>query len=372
MCYVYRWTKIGIRFFRSCRCGNGKTEINKDCIRIVKITEKSVQKYHPEYHVRGMTLIPPRGYALGVKKCWATNQNLWIPINQIIKEHYQMITQDIKRTKRNLIIFIVLVLGLAVLAGAIDPFTVPPGTEPGTSGLGQLLWIVSPFGVMLLLRIFGGDGWDDFGLRPNFKGNGFWWLVSILVFPVVITITVLLGALLGGIELNVNMFSAFVATLLTGLIFIMIKNVFEEFAWRGYLAPKVYSLNMNIWLSHAIVGLVWGAWHLPFIFVFWTYLTPNMLWYFIPLLLVGTISQSVVYGEIRLATASVLPAWVMHTIGNATGNTLLLSGFIYLSPGKELWFSPGVESVISIMLMFAIGYWLHQLRKNSEQLRRRL
>ena len=280
-----------------------------------------------------------------------------------------MNTQDKKRTKRNLIIFIGLVLGLAALAGVIEPLTITPGAEPGTSGLGQLLWIIAPLGVMLVLRILGGDGWGDFGLRPNFKGNGFWWFVSVLVFPMVITISVLIGTLLGGLELDVNMLSVFMAALLPGLIAAMIKNIFEEFAWRGYLAPKVYSLNMNIWLSHAIVGLVWGAWHLPFVFVFWPYLTANMLWYFVPLLLVGTISQSVVYGEIRLATTSVLPAWVMHTIGNAIGNTLLLSGFIQLSSGKELWFSPGAESVFSIILMFAVGYWLHQRRKDTELLR---
>jgi len=276
-----------------------------------------------------------------------------------------MATKVENRTKRNLVIFTVLVLGLAALAGIIEPLTVPPGAEPGTPGLGQLLWIIAPLGVMLLLRIFGGDGWAGFGLRPNFKGNGFWWLVSGLVFPVVITISVLLGALLGGLTLNVNMFAGVVGALLTGLISALIKNMFEEFAWRGYLAPKLYSLNMNIWLSHAIVGMIWGAWHLPFVYVFWPYLTPDMLWYFVPLLLVGTFSQSVVYGEIRLATASVLPAWAMHTIGNAIGNALLLVSFIQLSPGWELLVSPGAESVVSIVLMFAIGYWLHRRRKNE-------
>jgi membrane protease YdiL (CAAX protease family) len=248
----------------------------------------------------------------------------------------------------------------------VEPFTVPPDAEPGASGLGQLLWIVAPLGVALLLRIFGGDGWADFGLRPNFKGNGFWWLVSILIFPVVITLSVLIGVLLGGLELDGNMLPALVAALLPALIAAMIKNVFEEFAWRGYLAPKVYSLNMNTWLSHAIVGLVWGAWHLPFVLVLWTYLTPDMLWAFVPLLLVGTICQSVVYGEIRLATGSVWPAWVMHTIGNGIGNALLLGGFVRLVPGRELWFSPGAESVVSIVLMFAVGYWLHRRRKNEE------
>ena len=278
-----------------------------------------------------------------------------------------MNTQVKKRTKRNLFIFTILVLGIAVLARFIEPFTVPPGAEPGASGLGQLLWLLAPLAIMVLLRTFGGDGWGDFGLRPNFKGNGFWWLVSIFVFPVVITISVLIGTLLGGLELDVNMFSVFVAALLPGLIAALIKNIFEEFAWRGYLAPKVYSLNMNIWLSHAIVGLVWGAWHLPFVFVFWPYLTANMLWYFIPLLLVGTISQSVVYGEIRLATDSVWPAWIMHTIGNTLGNALLLSGFIQLVSGREVWFTSGAEGVVSTILFFVIGYWLHQRRKSYIQ-----
>ena len=279
-----------------------------------------------------------------------------------------MHTRDKKRTRRNLMIFSVLVLGLAALARVVEPFTVPPNAEPGTSGLGQLLWLVAPLGVMLLLRILGGDGWDDIGLRPRFKGNGFWWLVSILIFPAVLAISMLMGALLGGLELDVNAFSAFAVALLSALISATIKNLFEEFAWRGYLAPKVYSLKLNPWLSHAIVGMVWGAWHLPFVLVLWPYLTPNMLWTFVPLLLVGTISQSVVYGEIRLATGSVLPAWIMHTIGNAIGNTLLLSGLIQLLPGRELWFSPGAESVMSIVLMFAVGYWLHQRRKSIEQL----
>jgi membrane protease YdiL (CAAX protease family) len=280
------------------------------------------------------------------------------------KGSMQMQTQGKSHTIRNLAIFILLVLGVAALAGIIEPLTVPPRAESGTSGLGQLLWLVAPLVIMVLLRIFGGDGWGDFGLRLNVKGNGFWWFVSIFVFPVVITISLVIGALFGGLALSGDLLPVFLAALLPALITALFKNIFEEFAWRGYLAPKMYSLRKNIWLSHAIVGLVWGAWHLPFVFVFWPYLTSKMLWYFIPLLLAGTISQSVVYGEIRLATNSVLPAWIMHTIGNTIGNALLLSNYLQLSSGKELWFSPGAEGIISILLMFVIGYWLH-LRRRS-------
>jgi membrane protease YdiL (CAAX protease family) len=269
-----------------------------------------------------------------------------------------------KRTKRNLVIFGAAVLGLAALAGVVERFTAPPGAEPGTPGLGQLLWIVSPPGVALLLRILS-DGWADLGLRPKFKGNGFWWWASVLVFPVVLTLSVLLGALLGGLDLDSSLFPAFVAALVPALISAMIKNLFEEFAWRGYLAPKLYSLRLNTWLSHVIVGLVWGAWHLPFVLALWPYLTPRLLWAFVPLLLVGTIGQSVVYGEIRLAIGSVWPAWVMHTIGNTIGNALLLSQVIRFVPGRELWFSPGAEGVLSAAATLAIGYWLHWRRTSG-------
>lgn len=268
-------------------------------------------------------------------------------------------------TKRNLFIFSILVLAIAVVAGLIDPFTVPAGAEPGTSGLGQLIWLVAPVMIMLLMRIFGGDGWSDLGLRPNIKGNGFWWLVSILVFPGVVLATILFGSLFGGLNLDANMTTVFTAALLPAFISAAVKNIFEEFAWRGYLAPKVYSLNLNPWVSHALVGLVWGLWHLPFVFVFWSYLTPKMLWYFVPLLLLGTISQSVVYGEIRLATDSVWPAWLMHTIGNTLGTALIFTGFIQLNKGKVVWFTPGAEGVISILLFFIMGYLLHQLRKRN-------
>ena len=270
---------------------------------------------------------------------------------------------DTRHTKRNLIIFSVLTIGLAIFSGIIEPFTTPPDAEPGSAGLGQLLWLVSPFIIMLGLRLFGGDGWADLGLKPNFRSNGFWWAASVLVFPVVIGIILVLGASLGGLDLDPTMSSAFTSMLMAAFISAIFKNIFEEFAWRGYLAPKVYSLNMNIWVSHAIIGFVWGAWHLPFLYALWPYLTPNMLWYFIPLLFAGTFSQSIVYGEIRLATNSVLPAWIMHTIGNTIGNTLLLSGFLQLNSGKELWFSPGAESVASILLMLAVGVLLHQRRK---------
>ena len=53
-----------------------------------------------------------------------------------------MNAKDQKRTKRNLFIFTVIVLGFAAIARGIEPFTIPPSADPGTAGMGQLLWLV--------------------------------------------------------------------------------------------------------------------------------------------------------------------------------------------------------------------------------------
>ena len=87
---------------------------------------------------------------------------------------------------------------------------------------------------------------------------------------------------------------------------------------------------------------------------------------FVPMLLIGCISHSVVYGEIRLATDSVLPALIMHTISNFIGNVLLINGTLQYNSGQEQFFSIGVEGIISIIVMLAIGYWLHLRRVNIE------
>ncbi len=60
-----------------------------------------------------------------------------------------------------------------------------------------------------------------------------------------------------------------------------------------------------------------------------------------------------------------LPAWIMHSIGNTIGNLIILSGAFKLQSGQELIFTPGAEGIVSIVLMFAIGFWLHQRRTKS-------
>src|SRR5690606_29729251 len=48
----------------------------------------------------------------------------------------------------------------------------------------------------------------------------------------------------------------------------LVKNIFEEFAWRGYLTPKLIELNLHDGMIYLVTGLVWALWHAPYYLVF--------------------------------------------------------------------------------------------------------
>ena len=87
-----------------------------------------------------------------------------------------------------------------------------------------------------------------------------------------------------------------------------------------------------------LVGLIWGAWHLPYWFGFlaaadFSAYTSLDMTVFIPLALVALIPAAFVYGELRRATGSIWPVVVMHTMGNAVILTLLLNRLIQFKSG---------------------------------------
>ena len=86
-----------------------------------------------------------------------------------------------------------------------------------------------------------------------------------------------------------------------------IKNIFEEFSWRGYLTPKLIELNLNDWYIYIISGLIWALWHAAYYIVF----LPNEYFESISrlnMLLSGCILMvcwSIMYVEIYRLTKSV-------------------------------------------------------------------
>ena len=87
-------------------------------------------------------------------------------------------TKERKRTIRNLVIFTVVSLSCGFVGIALDRLSPP---QDPMQGLGALVWLVSPLAANLLLRLAGGDGWKDFGIRPNLRSG--WVMVSGCLAP---------------------------------------------------------------------------------------------------------------------------------------------------------------------------------------------
>ncbi len=124
----------------------------------------------------------------------------------------------------------------------------------------------------------------------------------------------------------------------------------------------MYKLGLNVFVAHVVVGLIWGVWHFPYLSVIMPYPTESMAT-LIPRFLAGAIAASIVYGEIRIATDSVWPAWLMHTVGAAFVGPLILQDFIQVASGTEFVVAPVVEGGLMIVLLTLIGVGIHLLRR---------
>jgi membrane protease YdiL (CAAX protease family) len=264
------------------------------------------------------------------------------------------------KTLRNLLIFSLVVLVCGWIGRIVDLKV----EADATGSLGQLIWLVSPLLAMIVLRSFMGNGWRDFGFKLEFRRNLFSYSLSLLLIPVTTAIVVIIGRSLNLID-TANLSWSFLLSFGLALLTMFAKNIFEEFSWRGYLAPKLFSLGINRLVSHICVGVIWSLWHIPYLLVL-VETTESLLTY-IPRVMIGLIILSIVYGEIRYVTNSVWPAVILHTMGNAIVDTLILKKYINVQDGYEFLVTPSPEGILTIVLTAIIGLWLYKrnTRKNG-------
>ncbi|MFC4098983.1 CPBP family glutamic-type intramembrane protease [Paenibacillus xanthanilyticus] len=262
------------------------------------------------------------------------------------------------KSVRNAVIFSIVALSCGWMGRLVD---VQAGRDENGS-LGQLIWLVSPLLCMIILRAWAGDGWRDFGLKPRLKGNGLAYLFSMLFFPLLATVIVGIGLGSGWTEAPSSS-SSYLAAFGIALLPSLVKNVFEEFAWRGYLAPRLFSLGYNRFLVHIVVGIIWGAWHFPYLFLFVD--TAESMLTYMPRMMLGVIAMSILYGELLLLTRSVWPAVLMHTMGNAFIDTLILKRFILVDEAFAYVAMPSPEGMLAIALTGLCGIWMYRRRRGK-------
>ncbi|MFC2813655.1 MAG: type II CAAX prenyl endopeptidase Rce1 family protein [Prevotella conceptionensis] len=270
-----------------------------------------------------------------------------------------------KRTLRNVILFSFVAVVCGWVGVGVDKLL---GQPSNLESLGALIFISSPILCMVLLRLFGGDGWKDLPLKPNFRRNARWYLFAIVVYPVVIGITLFVGKLFGWVDVSKFSIAAYFPVFIAAFLPQCLKNIFEESVWRGYLTVKVEQLTQNEWLVYLVVALVWQVWHLPYYLILLddAYLASffpfgNVLFVVISFVVIGV--WTIMYTEIFFLSRSLLLVVLMHAMEDAL-NPLISDGFAVVSPDKALLVSPSF-GLIPLLLYLVIGLWLRRIRKSS-------
>jgi len=243
-------------------------------------------------------------------------------------------------------------------------------TQPPMQSLGALVWLVAPALSGILLRAFGGDGWKDAGFGLNLISGWKWYLAAILVYPLAALVTFGLGALFGITSADgfaaqgVGAYLSVAGVMVVGSL---MKNIFEEFAWRGYLTPRLDAAKVHPMVNHLIVSILWMSWHLPY---YYYYLDREILnsaiTTSIPVFIItGYIVMfptAILFGELRLLSKSVWPVFILHNVINALSMPLLINGFIEVHGPLAFIFTPTNEGIITSLFFGAAGWMLYQYR----------
>lgn len=243
-------------------------------------------------------------------------------------------------------------------------------TQPPLQSLGALVWLTTPALVGFLLRAFGGDGWTDAGFGLNLRSGWTWYLAPILLYPLASLLTFGGSLALGSIHADgfaTQGFGAYASAI--GVMFAasLMKNFFEEFAWRSYLTPRLDAAKVHPLVNHAIVAVIWWTWHLPYYYYFLPKAdlqaaTPYGVPVFLLIAFIATFPTSLLFGELRLASKSTWTVFLLHCVVNAVSMPLILNGFIQSNDWTSLIFSPTNDSLLMSLLMGLAGYWIYRKR----------
>jgi uncharacterized protein len=141
-------------------------------------------------------------------------------------------------------------------------------------------------------------------------------------------------------------------SVLNFVVFFLIVG--EELGWRGYALPRLLAQRSALAAS-LILGVMWGAWHLP------TFFVAGAPQYGLPFsaFVLLTMAYSVVIGWVYVhSRESVLIASLMH------GAINLSQGFFLggVDPASEYWLLAAVYGVAALGVALAFGANLSRKR----------
>lgn len=274
-----------------------------------------------------------------------------------------------KNSIRNIVVFIVIVIISGWIGVLVDSILTD---QPEGDSLGMAIWLVLPMLTAFAILLFSKASWNDIGFKLNFKGNIKWHLASILIFPVITVIVLIIGAATKWIDMSSLNLKSFILAFCSIMLINFVKNIFEETVWRGYLTSQLIKLNLSDWKIYLIVGCVWGIWHIPYYLVFLSevdiqIVLPVSRVIFAGVAFITMLLWSVMFIELYRLTKSIWPCVLLHMVEDSLINPLVISGYITITTGKEIFVSP-IIGIITSVLYLAVGLGIRTYRRKVDQM----
>lgn len=191
--------------------------------------------------------------------------------------------------------------------------------QPLAPRLSTGLFLVSAFGpsfaAFAVLVVFDGivglRRW--FGQCFRWRVGGRWYAVALLSPPLIMLGALTIAAALGEAILTSPVAGhIFMAMAQFPMIMLLGGPLGEEFGWRGFALPAL-TPKMGWRVTSLVIGIVWGAWHVPLFFMSGTAQADLPM----ALFLASTVALSVVFARLSLnAGLSVIPAILLHSAIN--------------------------------------------------------
>lgn len=268
-----------------------------------------------------------------------------------------------KRDKITLAIFVFVTITAGGLGYLLDQILTE---QPEGNSLGMGLWLVLPFLTGIVLRSINKE-LKQLGIRPRFKNNLRWYAVAALIFPCSMLVSILLAWLTGGLIIGQTEAGPLIVLMLTTFLTNCIKNIFEEFSWRGCLVPFLEKTGMNDWVLYFTSGLIWGLWHITYYMFFLPdeYFTQTSRPQMVVMGIVLMILWSPAFVELRRLTDSVWPCIILHSMEDAVPTMLfVVAGVLQIKESHGIWLDP-ISGIIPTAVVILIGLWLREQRKKS-------
>ena len=254
-------------------------------------------------------------------------------------------------SRARLLVFIVIVLSSGWIGVLVNRLL---GIPDSMDSAGAAIWIATPLLAGIVM------GLTDPSLRRSYIAS--WkpgrlraYGVALVVFPLSFAAAIAVGWPAGW--LDPSGLGAFTGVMVAAAVGTLGKNVFEEGAWRGYLAPALRGRGLPDPWVWVISGTVWAVWHYPYyLFLFDESLT-RAVWDVPPVVYatLGIVIMNLwapLFTELRLLSGSFWPGVIAHSVANLSQLPLAYGG-LPIESGKHLIVSPMVGLIPNAVVLGA-------------------